>query len=68
MQLTLNDIAIIETIIRQQWYSEDDSKQRAFESWLMVDQEQALALLERIPGRLPSSPKPLPMHPETEDA
>ncbi len=54
--MTLKDVARIETIIRQGWYGPEDEE---FGSWLGVDQDQALELLERIPYRLPADPRPL---------
>lgn len=51
--MSRSDIAVIEKIVRQQWYDASDTEQSRFESWIDVDQDQALALLEMIPDRLP---------------
>lgn len=53
MKLTRHDIAVIERIVRQSSYSEDDPEEVRFGSWLSVDQGQFLALIELIPNRVP---------------
>ena len=53
--MSKEDLAQIETIVRQQWCDGNSP----WESWLSVDQDQALALIEMIPFRLRASPKPL---------
>jgi hypothetical protein len=56
--VTLQDIAIIERIVRQQCCGGPDHPEEVpFEEWLSVDQKQFLELVEHIPGRL--SPYPL---------
>ncbi|WP_366535744.1 rRNA maturation RNase YbeY [Streptococcus pneumoniae] len=59
--MSREDIAVIETIVRQSWYLTTDLQQMKFGSWISVDQEQALDLLSMIPDRLPVHPKPLPV-------
>jgi hypothetical protein len=46
--MTREELGHIETIVRQQWCVESSP----FESWLSVDQDQALAVIEMIPNRL----------------
>lgn len=58
--MTREDIATIELIVRQQWLDGNDPQQARFESWLGVDQDQALALLAMIPNRLPVRPRLFP--------
>lgn len=50
MAFTLQDVATIERIVRQQWCSEEESE---FEEWMGLDQDQALAMISMIPNRLP---------------
>ena len=54
--MTLQDVAIIERIVRQSSIQTKDPDEMRFESWLGVDQDQALALLDMIPGKLPCGP------------
>ena len=57
-EIDKSDVAVIETIIRQGWLDSNDPSQAKFDTWLEVDQDQALALISMIPGRLSAQPKP----------
>ena len=59
-RLSLQDVAVIELIIRQGWLDGNNPEEARFETWLGVDQDQALALLRLIPGRAAVYPKILP--------
>lgn len=57
--MTKQDIALIERVIRQGSWDEDDPEEARFaqfRSWFGVDPDQFLALLEHIPNRLPCGP------------
>lgn len=56
MRLTLQDIAVIERIVRQSSYNENIPEEAKFGEWISIDQDQALALIEMIPNRLPCGP------------
>ena len=64
--MTLEEVRTIETIVRQQWYSELDPEQARFGEWLGVNQDQFLELVELIPGRLPAHPKPFEIRPAAQ--
>lgn len=67
MTLSKEDIQIIETIVRQQWCNPVKNPEHAkFEEWLGVDQDQALALIEMIPNRLPANPSALLIFPKSD--
>lgn len=53
--MTMDDVATIERIVRQGTFRADLPESK-FGSWLDVDQDQALELIEMIPGRLPHGP------------
>lgn len=55
MELTLQDVAVIERIVRQSSY-ENIPEELRFGSWLSADQDQVMALIEMIPNRLPCGP------------
>jgi hypothetical protein len=55
--MTKEHLAEIETVVRQQW-CDDNSP---WESWLNVDQDQALAVIGMIADRMPARPKLLPI-------
>lgn len=50
-RMSKEDIAVIERIVRQQWYDESDPDEARLGHWLDVDQDQFLALIEWIPNR-----------------
>lgn len=56
MRLTLQDVAVIERIVRQSSYNGNIPEEAKFGEWISVDQDQALALIEMIPNRLPCGP------------
>ena len=64
MRLTKEDIQVIETLVRQQWSDTTNPDHVRFDSWLGVDQDQALALIEMVPNRLPVTPVMCPIFPE----
>lgn len=54
--MTLQDVAIIERLVRQSSYNPNVPEEAEFGDWISVDQQQALDLIEMIPNRLPCGP------------
>lgn len=56
MRLTLEDVAVIERIVRQSSYIGNIPDEAKFGEWIGVDQDQALALIEMIPTACRAAP------------